>query len=164
MTRNPNNAFQGFNTNFRGDQPPVNWLLLAVLSVSCFGAAAVGWFAAGALVLAPGLLLGYILMPALAGAASGLLMGRLGVSLRTHGCVAACIATGLACIAGDIAYTAYFNMVYKGMTLGDLFGANLVSTLNATFRPDKAMLIALAVWLTYLLCKPRVYQSQVATA
>ena len=103
-------------------------------------------------------------MPALAGAASGLLMGRLGVSLRTHGCVAACIATGLACIAGDIAYTAYFNMVYKGMTLGDLFGANLVSTLNATFRPDKAMLIALAVWLTYLLCKPRVYQSQVATA
>lgn len=151
--------------DFKGFKPPdpsgpaVNKPMLIVLSICCGLAAAGSWFVISEYVIAQGWSLGWILLPLLAGSTSGFIMMRFGGDFGKAGCMGACIATGVGCIIGDQLHVIYFT----GKPLSQLYGDELQMTLNSTLQLQDAMLIAIAVWLTFLFTKPRMYQSQVAT-
>lgn len=152
-----------FEPSKQPDQQPTNWPLLILLAVACAAGAAIGWYFPGMLLYARGIDFAIVIMPLLAGTLSGLVMMQLGSDLRQPGCIAACVATGVGCILGDQIYTIYFQTQYQNNTLGVLYGDQLIATLNTTFNITKAILIAIAVWLTYILTKPRTYEPQIAT-
>lgn len=151
------NDFDGFKAPDPSG-PEVNKPMLFLLSVCCGIAAAGCWFAVYEFVINGGLQLGWILLPLVSGAVSGFIMMKLGYELRQAGCIGACVATGLGCILGDQLYVIYFT----GKSMSVLYGDELQATINTTLNLQKAVLIAIAVWLTYLFTRPRMYQSQVA--
>ena len=157
MTRNPRNDFEGFKAP-SGGGVPTNWALLLALAAICVAAAMAGWMLVFYLVVSSNAMIGQILLPLVAGGASGFIMNRLGVELANAGCMAACIATGLGCILGDQLQI----IVFTGEPLGVLYGDQLTTTIYTTVNIGKAILIAIAVWMTYIISKPRTFQPQLA--